>query len=92
MTRQECEQVLIGMMESAFRIFREYNPDGKWLTMSIRNGDISVSDCNMHENGEPLLYSEGYKFDDIHSIYCTKSEYGIRGTDSWRATFNNAEE
>lgn len=53
MTRQECETALIGLMETAFKIYREYNSEGTWLDMSIVNGQMCIRDTRTLEDGSP---------------------------------------
>ena len=49
MTRQECAEKLIALMEEAGRIYREFNPDGAGISCSCgADGYINVSDINVN--------------------------------------------
>lgn len=42
MSRKECEDIIIGMMQLIRDVYRAYNPDGNYLSLSITE-NISVN-------------------------------------------------
>lgn len=44
MTRQECEEKILEKLEEIKEIYKEYNPDGKLLSMFYSYLDISERD------------------------------------------------
>ena len=43
MTRRECEQRLLDLMEQAYALFKLYNPDGNHLTMfATKDGQCAM--------------------------------------------------
>lgn len=89
MTRQECETALIGLMEAAFKLYREYNPEGTWLDMSIVNGQMCIRDTRTLEDGSPVLSKDvDGKYNQLHSIYVCKFPDGrVADTAFWNKIF-----
>ena len=59
MTRQECEDMLISLMETANMIYQSFNPKGNHLRMSCVDGQIAIVDAIKDENGEYLPHGNG---------------------------------
>ena len=43
MTRRECENALMDLLNAAIGIYHLYNPDGKYLAMNMCDGVVSVN-------------------------------------------------
>lgn len=77
MTRTECEAAILRNMIEIEKIYKEYNPDGNYLTMYIYDGHYSVRNDSREadkdhpldawyrpdERKYPYSYSEGLNFD-----------------------------
>lgn len=59
-TRRECERKLIDLMESAYGIFREYDPNGQHLTMFATRDGICAMGCK-YDGGRTVWTVDGYK-------------------------------
>jgi len=57
MTRQECENMLISLMETANAIYQSFNPQGHHLRMTCVDGQIAVSDAFKDDNGEYTIHT-----------------------------------
>ena len=63
MTRQECEKKLTDLMEQAYRIFREYAPDGGHLDMfASEDGHCAIGYARRDDKHKIIL--DGYKSPD----------------------------
>ena len=49
MTREVCEELIVAKIKEIAEIYREYNPDGTYLTMSIFDGRITVNNSYYDE-------------------------------------------
>jgi len=56
-TRQQCENALIKLMETANAIYQSFNPVGHHLRMACIDGQISVSDAFKDDNGEYTIHT-----------------------------------
>lgn len=77
MTRTECEATILRKMIEIEEIYKEYNPNGNYLTMCILDGHYSVRNDSRKEDKDhpldawyrpnerkyPYSYSEGIHFD-----------------------------
>lgn len=77
MTRTECEAAILRKMIEIEEIYKEYNPDGNYLSMYILDGHYSVRNDSREEDKEcplnawyrpderkyPYSYSEDTTFD-----------------------------
>ncbi len=36
MTKKECEKIILGLMGTIREVYKQYNPDGEYLTLSIK--------------------------------------------------------
>lgn len=52
MTKAECELLILHKTEEIFKIYREYNPDGNYLTMYVLNGHVSCSNNYQEADSE----------------------------------------
>ena len=43
MTKEECEKVLIDLLDAAIGIYHLYNPGGRYLAMYLCDGTVSVN-------------------------------------------------
>lgn len=59
MTRQECEDMLISLMETANMIYQSFNPKGNHLRMTCIDGQIGIIDAIKDENGVFLPHGDG---------------------------------
>ena len=70
MTRKETETKILDKMQEIVEIYREYNPDGEYLTLAFRRDDeadadwIHVSNDYYNHPGYPLYMSR--KGDEIY--------------------------
>ena len=46
MDRSECEELLVRKVLEIRRIYKEYNPDGDYLTMHVSNTAISINNSH----------------------------------------------
>ena len=46
MDRAECEELLVRKVLEIRRIYKEYNPDGDYLTMHVSNIAISINNSH----------------------------------------------
>ncbi len=54
MTRQECEEKIVGLLWEIAKVVEEYNPDNNYLSLVIWAKDEvpSVAGCNAHFKAE----------------------------------------
>lgn len=56
MTRSECERKLIELAERAVEIYRQYNPEGRRISISTHSdGYISVSDIDVDPETKEIV-------------------------------------
>ena len=61
MTRSECEERIKDLFDQIVDIYKEYNPNGKYLTASMVSGN-SLSINNAYwEKGETYAKGDDYK-------------------------------
>lgn len=75
MTRIECELAIAEKFKEIVKIYRSYNPDGKYLTMLFLDDYISFNNEPHHNDfHHPIGYCEDYIFED--SIFEEEEIYG----------------
>lgn len=52
MNRAECEAKLEALMREAWEVYKQYNPEGEYLTMSINDGVLSINNAYWAEDAE----------------------------------------
>lgn len=52
MNRAECEAKLAALMIEAWEVYKQYNPEGEYLTMDIINGKVSANNSYWAEDKE----------------------------------------
>lgn len=88
MTRKECEDRLLSLAQEAQRVYREFNPNGTHLSITVLKDVISIEDYLKDANGNyPSIignFDAGKSIDVMHS-----SGYGTTRTDYWRGVYND---
>lgn len=73
MTRKECENALMDLLNAAIGIYRLYNPNGRYLAMSLCDGVAGVNnrywgavddDPPGEDHDSPICCSIQYEEDD----------------------------
>lgn len=60
MTRRECEKKLTDLMEQAYKLFKEFNPDGNHLSMfATDDGYCAMGYTGKH--GDRVNIIDGFK-------------------------------
>lgn len=54
MTKEQCENIIIGLMKTIREVYHEYNPDGKYLALAITE-NISANNSYWGENKDRQL-------------------------------------
>ena len=49
MTREECEKILIEKLKEMQEIYKQYNPEGEYLTMCIMTDYLSINNDYSNE-------------------------------------------
>ena len=52
MDRTECEAKLESLMRKAWEVYKQYNPEGTYLTMDIIDGKVSANNAYFAEDKE----------------------------------------
>lgn len=73
MTRTECEASILRKMIEIEKIYKEYNPSGNYLTMSVFDGHYSVNndynandiECPLYAWFRPDEYDQPYSYFDL---------------------------
>lgn len=50
MTREKAEELIENSLREAWRIYKTYNPDGQYLTMTVSRGSVMIN--NQHWNAD----------------------------------------
>lgn len=66
MTKQECEHILMDMLEAAYNVYLRYNPEGVNLELSVIDGNARVCNNWPTEDKGKQLYALIHKGDLIH--------------------------
>lgn len=78
MTRKECEDRLIALVELADAIFKDYAPDGERLSMTICDGQANITGYRQNPDMDSKSHAEKYH------VYATKFADGdVWHMDDW---------
>ena len=88
MTLRECEDKLLALADEAMAIYREYNPTGTDLNISIYKNRVNIEDGFRDENDRMLSRLEN--FDAACSLDVMRCSNGeIARTDYWRKAYGD---
>ena len=64
MTKKECEKTILGLMETIREVYKQYNPDGEYLALSIRetlsfNNRYWIGGDDEHKPVDITLFQDG---------------------------------
>lgn len=64
--REQAERMLIQITRKFFDAYKEYNPDGDYITIAITNGNISINNAFWAKDSEKPIncYDDG----EFHSL------------------------
>ena len=60
MTRRECEKKLTDLMEQAYALFKQFNPDGNHLSMFATDDGNQVLGY-LRKDGQSITIIDGFK-------------------------------
>ena len=60
MDRTECEAKLEALLREAWEVYKQYNPEGEYLTMSVSKGRLSANNAYWAEDAEKKVSIFGY--------------------------------
>lgn len=52
MEREECEAKITEMMTEIWNTYKEYNPDGNYIDISVNDGFMHGNNCYYKENSK----------------------------------------
>lgn len=77
MTREQCENIIIGLLKTIRDVYHEYNPEGNTLSLSISE-NLSVNNSYWSDDREHQLHVTLFEDGDIGRW--TMDENGVMQT------------
>lgn len=69
MTRQECESKLLDLADQMYKVYKQYNPSGDFLSMRcLDTGYIGVDDCYFNADGKIILDANDRMFKTVDCV------------------------
>lgn len=60
MKREECEKQIRDLMIQIYKVYHEYNPDGKYISMFIMDDDLFMNNAYYSDDADHPLNSSDY--------------------------------